>query len=397
MTDLDRLLSDAFDDAAGSYRPPDAGPAAGEFVRRRRRRRNLYATGAAAAAAGAAAAAAFLAGAVMDRDPGVPPAASRPDLEVVAEIPVGRNPSGISIGADSVWVANVGDGTVSRIDPRSDEVVAEVDVGGRPDDVVAGDDVVWVTDVANGRVTPVFADGNRPGEPVEVSDGSKHLDVDLGRDALWVAVADTEIVAIDLDTGARRRLDIPATDVAAGDEIVWFLDSHDGRVGAIDAATGEIVYDSPDGYVGGGGGGDLAAGGGRLWATRGRGGVVFALDPGAEAARPAVLAIQRLGGTYAGIAADGSSVWVVSGASNGVGRLTRLDASSAEIAGRQLVIFGVPHDVAVGLGSAWVTDNAGGRVLRVDATSGTDAGGAGGSGRCEGCAGRNRAPAAPDS
>jgi DNA-binding beta-propeller fold protein YncE len=35
---------------------------------------------------------------------------------------VGNGPSGIAFGADRVWVANQHDGTVSTIDPQSNEV-----------------------------------------------------------------------------------------------------------------------------------------------------------------------------------------------------------------------------------------------------------------------------------
>ena len=38
-------------------------------------------------------------------------------------IPVGKQPSGVATGAGSVWVANGGEKTISRIDPRTNTVV----------------------------------------------------------------------------------------------------------------------------------------------------------------------------------------------------------------------------------------------------------------------------------
>ena len=44
-----------------------------------------------------------------------------------------------------MWVANAGDGTVSRIDPAKGAVVTTIDVGGAPAGVAAANGLVWVT------------------------------------------------------------------------------------------------------------------------------------------------------------------------------------------------------------------------------------------------------------
>jgi YVTN family beta-propeller protein len=58
--------------------------------------------------------------------------------QAILKIPVGRGPADIGIGFDSVWVSNVWDGTVSRIDPSTDHVVATIEVGGRSESYLAG-------------------------------------------------------------------------------------------------------------------------------------------------------------------------------------------------------------------------------------------------------------------
>ena len=40
-----------------------------------------------------------------------------PATEVSETVPVGREPSAVAADEDGVWVANAGDGTVTRIDP----------------------------------------------------------------------------------------------------------------------------------------------------------------------------------------------------------------------------------------------------------------------------------------
>jgi YVTN family beta-propeller protein len=51
----------------------------------------------------------------------------------------------MAFGAGSVWVANAGDGTVSRIDPVTGRVVRTIEVGGSPTDIVVVGDEDWVT------------------------------------------------------------------------------------------------------------------------------------------------------------------------------------------------------------------------------------------------------------
>ena len=60
-------------------------------------------------------------------------------------IQVGEAPSAIAFGAGAVWVANAGDGTVSRIDPSTDDVTQTIEVGERPEGLAFGGGAVWVT------------------------------------------------------------------------------------------------------------------------------------------------------------------------------------------------------------------------------------------------------------
>jgi YVTN family beta-propeller protein len=48
------------------------------------------------------------------------------------------------VGGGAVWVANSGDGTVSRIDPETNAVVATITIGGTPVGIAFGGETVWV-------------------------------------------------------------------------------------------------------------------------------------------------------------------------------------------------------------------------------------------------------------
>ena len=56
-----------------------------------------------------------------------------------------NDPSAGAAGAGSVWVANSDDGTVTRIDPASNQVTAAIPIGNRPYAVTAGHGAVWVS------------------------------------------------------------------------------------------------------------------------------------------------------------------------------------------------------------------------------------------------------------
>ena len=48
------------------------------------------------------------------------------------------------MGAGAIWVANSGDGSVSRIDPTTNEVVRTIDIGNAPAGIAVANGLVWV-------------------------------------------------------------------------------------------------------------------------------------------------------------------------------------------------------------------------------------------------------------
>ena len=88
--------------------------------------------------------------------------ADRSHNQLGTTIAVGSRPRGVAWGDGSVWVANSGDGTVSRVDPQTDRVTATIAVGQSPQSLVVTAGVVWVS-VAASPAVPASSSGTPRG------------------------------------------------------------------------------------------------------------------------------------------------------------------------------------------------------------------------------------------
>ena len=61
------------------------------------------------------------------------------------DFPVGDGPVDVAVGEDGVWVASSLDRTVTRLDPETGEVVATIEIGNEPQRMAAGGGAVWVS------------------------------------------------------------------------------------------------------------------------------------------------------------------------------------------------------------------------------------------------------------
>jgi YVTN family beta-propeller protein len=131
---------------------------------------------------------------------------------VVDTVPVGNVPVAIDSGPSGVWVANQGDNTVDRIDPTSGIVTpASIEVGGQPGGIAVGEHTVWVANSQAGtvsRVDPASGDVSGP-----ISVGAGPAGIAVTPEAVWVANSlDLTVSRLDPATGR-----VTAT-VGVGDE-----------------------------------------------------------------------------------------------------------------------------------------------------------------------------------
>ena len=71
--------------------------------------------------------------------------AGRGQARTVDDFPVGDGPVDVAVGEGGVWIASSRDRTVTRLDPETGKVVARIEIGNEPQRIAAGGGAVWVS------------------------------------------------------------------------------------------------------------------------------------------------------------------------------------------------------------------------------------------------------------
>jgi ABC-type transport system substrate-binding protein/DNA-binding SARP family transcriptional activator len=266
---------------------------------------------------------------------------------IVETVRVGARPVAIIPAAGALWVANLDDQSVTRVDVPSHQVVRDVPIGGAPTALAATSNAVWATDntghlseidpaynrVTSTRQLVASASYNRATSPLLAAYGSiwivdpdGHISrvdpdsarqvgsVDVGNDpsaiaagagSVWVTnSADGTVTRIDPITLLATTIPVghgPAA-VAVNARGVWIANAGDNALVRVDPATNAVHGMTP---VGDGPTAVLAASTG-LWVANGRDGTVVRLDPRTGKATKTI----HLGGTPDALASAGGRVWV---------------------------------------------------------------------------------------
>jgi SARP family transcriptional regulator, regulator of embCAB operon len=382
-----RLLADEL----GAYPSPETEavyrrlleqdvPAAGEDTEpdlavpeSRPRRQRVWVVAAVAAASAAAGVAIFAARGAGTQTSVAPNSvvALRSSGSIAATVPVGARPVALASGAGSLWVGNLDDRSVTRVDLSSGQRLRTIPLARAPTALAATPKAVWVAGAtgAVSRIDPIYdrvaatravttpngggccyypAAAPRPTlaafgsiwvvDPtgyVSRLDRSGHAtgSADVGNDpsaiaagagSLWVTNStDGTVTRIDPDTLLTTTFPVGhdpsgVTVNAAG---AWVADAGDDQVVRLDLDTDAItgrtdVGDGPDAIL---------AEPHALWVANGRSATVMRLDPGSGRVTKTI----RLGGTPDALATGGRRVWVAiapappaAPAVGGVARLT---------------------------------------------------------------------------
>ena len=149
----------------------------------------------------------------------------------------------LALSRDAVW-AIAGDGTVVRVDPRSEEVVRVLPFPALA--VAATRDRAWIL-TADRTLLPVAEAGSTVGVPLDVP-GSDSAALAVGGGAVWVSdPASGSVTRVDPRApGAARTVSIGAGvgPLAFGNGVLWVVDGPRRRVLRLDpetaAVTGEL-------------------------------------------------------------------------------------------------------------------------------------------------------------
>lgn len=270
---------------------------------------------------------------------------------------LGGSPGALAAGAGSVWVANPGGGTVSRVRAGGKRVDV-IDVGRAPVALAFGGGSLWVALGEDGEVVRVDPSTDRIVRHVSVGNGVGALAAGPG--AVWAATAlDGKIVRIDLRSGrVSKRVAIGGepSAVAVGSGAVWAAEEESGIVVRIDPHSGEVLEPIAVGH----GPSALAAGLGAVWVANRQDGTVSRIDPAAGR----VAATFGAGVAPSALAIVDGALWVA----DADGAVLRVDPASGAVT--RVRTGAAPMALAVADGALWITATAGpaahrGGTLRV--------------------------------
>ena len=241
--------------------------------------------------------------------------------EIVAEVPVGIRPGPVAAGAGSVWVGNLDDRTLTRIDAAQRTATGAISLDGRtPTGLAFGEGAVWVAHGRLGQLSRVDPQFNKLAETIDVAGQgvAQQGAVAVGAGSVWAAYGESTLARID-PTQVRVLAssfagDVPAALVVARGS-VWVVNSGESTVSRFDPTT---------------------------------------LEEGP-------LRTISVGSRPTGIAYGADAIWV---ANAGDDTVTRIDPSTYSTT--TISVGSEPVALAVGAGAVWVTNRADRTVSRID-------------------------------
>lgn len=273
--------------------------------------------------------------------------------EVVGQVPnVGARPGSIAYGSGSLWVANLDDQTVTRIDPATRSVKRNLPVEDTPTGLATSPGAVWVVgsdptrpSVSVRRIDPQFNDVAQTTRIGNVVPGGPGSVATLG-DVVWVAPSSGLLSRVSSRTArVVEQVDpnVGPTAVAVSPDAVWVTDSFANNVLRIDRATSLVAGATPVGN----GPSAIAVGAGAIWVADSLDDAVVRIDPGTRAVTTTI----SVGRGPTGVAVGGGAVWV---ANSRDGTVSRIDPETNRVT-KTIRVGGSPQGITVGAGRVWTT------------------------------------------
>jgi len=265
-------------------------------------------------------------------------------------IPVGKDPQDMAFTPGNAWVANLKDGTVTRIDTKTDQT-RSIKTQGAPSAVAVGAGSIWTwiyndsvnrIDIKTNKVSPYFDTG-------PVIDA-----IAFGVGALWVTHGKAnQVTRTDPKTNKTvATVNVPGNPsaIGIGEGYVWV--ATDRGVVQIDPSSNSILNTIKVGPNPGG----LQVTGGTVYVATGNSKISRV-----DAQSGAVAAPIPVGTSAAYYTVGADSLWVSYPVDNVV---RRVDLDTRKVLGNVKMSFN-PQGLAFGQGRVWVLDANGDRVVRI--------------------------------
>jgi YVTN family beta-propeller protein len=259
--------------------------------------------------------------------------------------------SAVTTGAGSVWVADSGDGTVSRIDPSSGALVDRIPVGGDPTSIASGAGSIWIADTDGATVLRINPTTETVTQTIRLGTANPDA-LAFGAGRLWVADSSTRaIYKLDPATGAVLRtiaLNVAPSAIAFGQGGLWVAAYDSGTVLKLTPTSGRVIASVRVGT----GPAALGFADGDVWVANTLDSTVSIVDP----VRLDVEATIPVGSGPSAVAAAGGSVWVANEYSGTVSRIDpRRNAVTATV-----TTGGTPTSLTVSGSRVWAGVDASG-------------------------------------
>jgi DNA-binding beta-propeller fold protein YncE len=324
--------------------------------------------------------------------PGVPPPALRqkPSKRVTATIRVGSQPARIAAGAGSVWVANLADGSLSRIDPHSNRVIATIH-GLHAYGLTYAAGSAWVV-TNSGLLERIDPATNRQAGPAIAVGGGKtsYRDVAYGAGTLWTVGGKVRtvhfpngwvdngyasLVRVDPASG-RVVADLPlqadltfTAVIALGEGSAWVATYKSTPSGKHLTESAELVRVDPKHNrvvstldLGRDSIAQIVPALGSIWITVGNPddrGYLLRIDPRSNR----IIAKIRVGESPDGIAVSPGAIWVVNSQD---GTLSKIDPATNRVVGTPLPVGDTPVGALYLNRALWVANNQDDTVVRIN-------------------------------
>ena len=243
--------------------------------------------------------------------------------KVVTDVAVGKRPGPADFGGGAVWVANLDDSTLSRINPRTREVERTIPMPDVfPSDIASGEGAVWVANGPANMVLRVSPDANDVVDTIRTNRCNGYdAGIAVGGGAVWF-VCSIGIVQIDPGRNKAKRfryLGLVPRRITFGLGAVW-VSNADNTVSRISPRTHRVST------------------------------LTVAHDPG-------------------GLDTGYGAIWVSAFGADAISRLAATPEDGSRIGSESIPVGDGPVDVAVGAGGVWVANSRDGTVSRIDPQS----------------------------